>query len=176
MDVVGAVKAAVKIPVSVKLSPWFTALGHLAAQLEGAGADGLVLFNRFVHPDIDPVTGKVVHELHYSNPTEALNTLRWIGLLEGQFQGSLAAATGIHDAYGVARMLLAGADAVQVVSAFYRNGLGHIRTLNDGLTAWMDKMGHASIDEFRGSLSHRRFRDPSQFERAQYVKLLLGFE
>lgn len=176
VDVVASVKEQLSIPVSVKLSPWFTSLGHLAAQLHEAGADGLVLFNRFVHPDIDVNTGNIVHDLHYSNPTEALNTLRWIGLLHEQFKGSLAAATGVHDAYGVARMLLAGADAVQVVSAFYRNGLGHIRTLNDGLAAWMEKQGHKSLADFQGTLSQRRFLDPSRFERAQYVKMLLGFD
>lgn len=174
VQIVRDVKAAVKVPVAVKLSPYFTSLAHVARQLEGAGAQGLVLFNRFLQPDIslDRLAPQAVMTL--SSPTEALLPLRWMGLLHGRIQADLAASTGVYDAQGALKQVLAGAKVVQLASALVKNGVPHIGAMLRGMEEWMDHRGYGNLSEVRGLLSQREVSDPGQFERAQYVHLILS--
>ncbi len=173
-EVVASIVETVKIPVSVKLSPFFTALAHLVSRLERRGARGFVLFNRFLQPDISLERMSLQNVMPLSQPNEMLLPLRWIALLHGRVKADLAATTGIHDASGVAKQLLAGATVVQLASVLVNKGLAQIETIRDGLDAWMDKRGFSEIADFRGSLSQRVVRDPGAFERAQYVHLILS--
>ena len=176
LELVETVCDKVRIPVSVKLAPSFTSLANLVGKMDRLGVRGFVLFNRFFHPDIDVKTEKVVQRVHYSDRAEALLPLRWVGLLHGQVKADLVASTGVHEAEDVVKLLLAGAKAVQVVSALYQKKVGHIRTLRDGLAAWMDAKGYRTIDAFRAKLSQNTLPEPGLYERAQYIKLLLGFD
>jgi dihydroorotate dehydrogenase (fumarate) len=172
VEVLSAVKAAVSVPVAVKLSPFFIASGEVALRLDAAGADGLVLFNRFLHPDIDPDTLKLVPTLELSSPAEARLARTWISLLRQRVRGSLAATTGVEDAADVARYLLAGADAVMTASALLRHGVGHVGTLLAGLHEWMTWKGFDSVDSVRGLLSVPADTDPAAYARAGYVSVL----
>ena len=172
VDVLSAVKAAVSVPVAVKLSPFFIASGEVALRLDAAGADGLVLFNRFLQPDIDPDTLKLVPTLELSSPAEARLARTWISLLRQRVQGSLAATTGVEDAADVAKYLLAGADVVMTASALLRNGVGHVGTLLAGLHEWMTWKGFDSVDSVRGVLSVPADTDPAAYARAGYVSVL----
>jgi len=172
VEVLSAVKAAVSVPVAVKLSPFFIASGEVALRLDAAGADGLVLFNRFLHPDIDPDTLKLVPTLDLSSPAEARLARTWISLLRRRVQGSLAATTGVEDAADVARYLLAGADVVMTASALLRHGVGHVGTLLAGLHEWMTWKGFDSVDSVRGLLSVPADTDPVAYARAGYVSVL----
>jgi dihydroorotate dehydrogenase (fumarate) len=173
-EVVSSLVSTVRVPVAVKLSPYFTALGNVMARLERRGARGFVLFNRFLQPDISLEGLSVQNAMPLSSPSEALVPLRWIALLHGRVQADLAASTGVHDAAGAAKQLLAGATVVQVASALVRNGIPHLTRMRDGLEDWMDKRGFSELSDFRGSLSQRVVRDPGAFERAQYVHLILS--
>jgi len=173
LDVVAGVKSSVKIPVSVKLSPWYTSVANFAMRLQEAGVDGLVLFNRFYQPTINPDTEELELRLALSEAEETRLPLRWIAILSDVLDVDLAASTGVHTGKDVIRQLLAGAQATQVVSSVYRNGLDHITTMNRSLSEWMDDKGYEAIEEFRGSLSQRNVSDPYAFERAQYVALLM---
>ena len=172
VDVLSAVKAAVSVPVAVKLSPFFIASGEVALRLDAAGADGLVLFNRFLHPDIDPDTLKLVPTLELSSPAEARLARTWISLLRRRVRGSLAATTGVEDAADVARYLLAGADAVMTASALLRHGVGHVGTLLAGLHEWMTWKGFESVESVRGALSVPADTDPAAYARAGYISVL----
>ncbi len=173
-EAVQSILDAVKIPVSVKLSPFYTALANVLARLEGRGAKGFVLFNRFLQPDISLERMSLQNVMPLSQPFEALLPLRWIALLHGRVRADLAASSGVHDASGVAKQILAGATVVQVASALVKNGVQHIGHLRDGLEEWMDRRGFSSVEDFRGTLSQRVVRDPGAFERAQYVHLILS--
>jgi dihydroorotate dehydrogenase (fumarate) len=173
-EIVQSILGAVKIPVSVKVSPYYTALANALARLENLGAKGFVLFNRFLQPDISLDRMSLQNVMSLSHPTEALLPLRWIALLHGRIHADLAASTGVYDAAGVAKQLLAGATVVQIASALVKHGVPYLGTLRDGLEEWMDKRGFSSIDDFRGTLSQRVVRDPGAFERAQYVHLILS--
>jgi dihydroorotate dehydrogenase (fumarate) len=172
VDVLSAVKAAVSVPVAVKLSPFFIASGEVALRLDAAGADGLVLFNRFLQPDIEPDTLKLVPTLDLSSPAEARLARTWISLLRRRVRGSLAATTGVEDAADVAKYLLAGADVVMTASALLRHGVGHIGTLLAGLHEWMTWKGFDSVDSVRGVLSVPADIDPAAYARAGYVGVL----
>ncbi|HEY6746789.1 MAG TPA: dihydroorotate dehydrogenase-like protein [Mycobacteriales bacterium] len=172
VDVLSAVKAAVSVPVAVKLSPFFIASGDVALQLDAAGADGLVLFNRFLQPDIDPDTLKLVPTLDLSSPVEARLARTWISLLRQRVGGSLAATTGVEDAADVAKYLLAGADVVMTASALLRHGVGHVGTLLAGLTEWMAWKGFDSTTSVRGALSVSADTDPATYAREGYVSVL----
>jgi dihydroorotate dehydrogenase (fumarate) len=172
VDVLSAVKAAVSVPVAVKLSPFFIASGEIALRLDAAGADGLVLFNRFLQPDIDPDTLKLVPTLELSSPVEARLARTWISLLRRRVRGSLAATTGVEDAADVAKYLLAGADVVMTASALLRHGVGHVGTLLAGLHEWMTWKGFDSVDSARGVLSVPADTDPAAYARAGYVSVL----
>ncbi len=172
VEILEAVKGAVTIPVAVKLSPHFSSVGEVALRLDRAGADGLVLFNRFMHPDIDPQTLTVEPGVTLSSPVEARLPRAWIALLHGQVTGSLAATTGVERAQDVAAYLLAGADVVMTASALLRHGVDHVAVLLDGLEDWMLDKGFASLDDVRGLLAVPADADATAYERAGYVAAL----
>jgi dihydroorotate dehydrogenase (fumarate) len=171
-DIVSAVSTAVSIPVAVKLNPFFSAMGEMAGRLVSAGARGLVLFNRFYQPDFDLDRLDVAPTLELSSPAEIRLPLLWLALLHGRVEASLAATTGVHTASEVAKYVLAGADAVMTTSALLTRGPGHVRTMVDELSAWLDRKGFASVAQIRGSMSQRHVADPTAFERANYMKIL----
>jgi dihydroorotate dehydrogenase (fumarate) len=172
LEILRAVKASVTIPVAVKLSPFYSSLAHLAAELDAAGADGLVLFNRFYQPDIDPEALDVVLHLELSTSAELLLRLRWLAILCDHVRASLAASGGVHTARDAIKAIMAGADAVQMTSALLRRGPEHLAAVRRDLEAWMQEHGYESVAQMRGSLSLRRCPDPAAFERGNYVRLL----
>jgi dihydroorotate dehydrogenase (fumarate) len=172
VEILTTVKAVVKVPVAVKLSPYYSSTGEMAQRLDRAGADGLVLFNRFLQPDIDPETLTVTSGFGLSSPAEARLPRSWIALLAGQVDASLAATTGVEDAADVTRYLLAGADVVMTASALLRHGPGHAGVLLDGLSEWMARKGFATVADARGLLSVPAGTDEAAYERAGYVNAL----
>ena len=170
--VVRAVRSAITIPLAVKLSPYFSAFGEMAGRLVDAGANGLVLFNRFYQPDFDLDKLEVVADLELSTPLEIRLPLLWIAVLCSRLQASLAATSGVHSSAEVVKYLLAGADAVMTTSALLRNGAAHLRLLVDGLAGWMEDQGYASVAQMRGAMSQHNVADPEAFERANYVRIL----
>jgi dihydroorotate dehydrogenase (fumarate) len=169
VDVLARVKDAVTVPVSVKLGPYFSSTGEIALRLDGAGADALVLFNRFMAPDIDTETLTVVPGLALSRSVDALLPRTWIALLRGRVRSALAATTGVEDSTDVAKYLLSGADVVMTASALLRNGPEYATVLLDGLSAWMARKEFQSVDELRGMLSVPPGTDAAGYERAGYV-------
>jgi dihydroorotate dehydrogenase (fumarate) len=169
VDVLERVRAAVTVPVAVKLSPYFSSPGEMALRLDAAGADGLVLFNRFLQPDIDPEELVVLPKVNLSSPADARLAQTWIALLSGRVRASLAATSGVEVAADLARYLLAGADVVMTTSALLRHGPRYAAELVDGLAAWMTRKGFASLDEVRGLLAVPAAGDASEYERAAYV-------
>ena len=172
LDVVREVRRAIGIPLAVKLSPYFSSLANLAGQLVEAGANGLVLFNRFYQPDLDIDTMKVLPALELSTSTELRLPLRWIAILHRRWGISLAASTGVHTVEDVVKVLLAGADVAMMTSALLHNGPDHLRPVELGLRDWMDRHRYERIDQLRGQLSQRSVPDPATFERANYIKTL----
>jgi dihydroorotate dehydrogenase (fumarate) len=172
-DAVEQVKSEVKIPVAVKLSPFYSSMANVAAELDRRGAGALVLFNRFLQPDIDIEKEILWNRMTYSHPNEMRLPLRWIALLHGRLQANLAASTGAYSAEDVIKYILAGADVVQVASTLYRNGINYIGKILEGIGRWMDRKGYATLADFRGRLSQKDATDPFVFERAQYVELLM---
>tara|TARA_R110002020_G_scaffold34066_11_gene103531 strand:- start:24802 stop:25797 length:996 start_codon:yes stop_codon:yes gene_type:complete len=175
LDIVHAVVSAVKIPVAVKIGPYFSSPGNMAVKLVEAGASGLVLFNRFYQPDIDPMRLSVETSLDLSHAYEMRLPLLWIGVLAGRIDASLAATTGVERAEDVVKYLLAGADVVMTTSSLLRNGLSHMRVLSDGLKDWLGTRGLNSPDDIRGKLSHGNVADPEAYERANYIRTLQDF-
>jgi dihydroorotate dehydrogenase (fumarate) len=175
LHILEAVKSTVNIPVALKLSPFFSAMGHMAQRLDQAGADALVLFNRFYQPDIDINGLEVAPVLQLSSASEIRLPLLWTALLHGKIKASLGAATGVEGPDEVVKYLLAGADAVMTTSALLRNGPAYAATLVDGLKQWMEGHGFASLGQMRGSMSHAKVADPGAFERANYIRMLEGF-
>jgi dihydroorotate dehydrogenase (fumarate) len=173
--VLQAVKRAVKIPVAVKLNPYFSAMGHMAAQLVEAGADGLVLFNRFYQPDIDLTQLTLLPNLELSTPAEIRLPLLWIGVLSGRLRASLAASTGVESSDEVIKYLLAGADVVMTTSALLKHGAGHMKVLLDGLTSWLTARDLTKLDSIRGRMSQRNIADKAAFARANYIRVLQGY-
>ncbi len=172
IDIVQSVKAQVTVPVAVKLSPYFSSMGEMARQLDQAGADGLVLFNRFLQPDIDPETLAVVPAVGLSHPAEARLPCTWISLLRHQVRASLAATTGVAGPLEVVKYLLAGADVVMTASALLRHGPEHAGVLLDGLSGWMVRKGFTQVSDFRGLLAVRADADQASYERTGYVRAL----
>ena len=172
VDILTRVKTNVSIPVAVKLSPYFSSTGEVALRLDQTGADGLVLFNRFMQPDIDPETLAVLPTIGLSSPIEARLPRTWIAILHGRVHAALAATTGVEAAEDVAKYLLAGADVVMTASALLRHGPGHVGVLLDGLTEWMGRKGFATLDELRGLLAVPVGVDEVAYERAGYVTAL----
>ena len=171
VDVLIGVKQAVTLPVAVKLSPYFSSTGEMALRLDDAGADGLVLFNRFLQPDIDAETLTIGSVFGLSSPAEARLPRTWIALLRGRVSASLAATTGVENPADVATYLLAGADVVMTTSALLRHGPDHAGVLLDGLSEWMRRKGFATIDDLRGLLSVRG-ADPALQARGSYVSTM----
>lgn len=176
LDIVKAVKASVTLPVALKLSPFFSAVGHMAKQLDEAGADALVLFNRFYQPDFDLESRQVVRDLELSTPREIRLPLLWIATLHGKIRPSLAASTGVHSAREVVKYVMAGADAVMTTSALLANGIPYLGKLVDGLAEWMSAHGYASVAQMRGAMSQARVADPTAFQRANYIRILESYE
>jgi dihydroorotate dehydrogenase (fumarate) len=172
VEILTTVKAVVGVPVAVKLSPYFSSTGAMAARLDQAGADGLVLFNRFLQPDIDPETLTVTVRPGLSVPEEGRLPRTWIALLAGRVRASLAASTGVETAADVAKYLLAGADAVMTASALLRHGPGYASVMLDELSGWMARKGFRGIGELRGLLSVPASADGAAYERAGYVTAL----
>ncbi len=176
VQVVKQVKKAVKIPVSVKLSPFYTNTLNFIKKLDEAEVDGYVLFNRFFQPEIDIEQELFHYPWDLSNENDHQVTLRYAGLLYGNIDASICASRGISNAEDVIKMLLAGADVVQVVSAIYRNQPSFVTTIINDLTNWMNKKGYKSIDDFKGKLSRKNMKDPFSYQRAQYVDILMKSE
>jgi dihydroorotate dehydrogenase (fumarate) len=172
LDIAMSVKATVSVPIAVKLHPYFSSIAEMAQRLDNAGADGLVLFNRFLQPDIDEETLTVSAGFGLSNPAEGRLPRAWIALLAGHIRASLAATTGVYDAADVARYLLAGADVVMTASALLRRGPMYAAELLDGLVEWMSRKGFATLGEVRGLLSVPAGADGAAQERAGYVTQL----
>ncbi len=175
IDVLKAVKESVTIPVALKLSPFFSAIGNMARQFDEAGADALVLFNRFYQPDFDLDRMEVVPDLELSTPSEIRLPLLWIAVLYGRINASIAATRGVHSPVEVIKYLLAGADVVMTTSGLLRYGIGFLTTLVDGLQAWMEEKQYSSVAQMRGSMSQANCLDPSAFERANYIKILESY-
>ncbi|MGD0472122.1 MAG: dihydroorotate dehydrogenase-like protein [Candidatus Velthaea sp.] len=175
IDILRAVKQSVRIPIAVKLSPYFSAPFAFARRLQDAGADALVLFNRFYQPDIDLADLSLVADLQLSSKQEIRLPLLWTAVLAGRLKLSLAASTGLETSAEAVKYLLAGADVVMTTSALLRHGAGYMATLRDGLVTWMESNGFTSLDEFRGSLSQRQVTDPAAFERANYLHVLQSY-
>jgi len=171
-DILKAVKSEVTIPVAVKLSPFFTNFANMAKRLSEAGADGLVLFNRFYQPDIDLDTLEVKPNILLSTPMAMRVPLRWIAILYGRLKCSLAATSGIHRAPDVLKMLMAGADVTMLCSTLIRHGVGHIKIIESELVAWMEEHEYESVTQLKGSLSQKNCPAPSAFERAQYMRAI----
>jgi dihydroorotate dehydrogenase (fumarate) len=176
LDTLKTVRAAVKIPLAVKLSPFFSSIAHTAKQLCEAGADGIVLFNRFYQPDIDVEELEVKHRLELSTSDELLLRLRWIAVLSGQVKCSLAATGGVHTAIDALKAVMVGANAVQVVSCLLKHGPGKLTELRDGLAKWLTEHEYASLDQALGSMSLAKSPNPQAFERANYMRMLTGWK
>jgi dihydroorotate dehydrogenase (fumarate) len=174
VDVLRAVKAGTSLPIAIKLSPYFSATADMVRQLDRAGADAFVLFNRFYQPDIDLVTMRLRRDLDLSTPAEMRLPLLWIGVLAGHLRGALVATTGVDGVDQVVKYLLAGADIVMTASALLRHGTGYMRTLVDDLTEWLD-VRNVTLDGMRGRMSRQRLGDPVAFERGNYISILRGY-
>ncbi len=172
IDILKSVKKAVQIPVSVKLSPFFSNMANMAKKLDTAGADGLVLFNRFYQPDIDLENLEVEHSILLSTPQARRLPLRWVAILFGRVQASLAATSGIHTAFDTLKMLMAGADVTMLCSVLLRKGMAHIAVIEQELKQWMEEHEYESVAQMKGSMSQQKCPDPSAFERAQYMRLI----
>lgn len=172
LETVADVVQSVKVPVSVKLSPFHTSPAHFVSELEGVGAKGVVVFNRFYQPDFNIEDLEVLPQLKLSDSSELLLRLRWLAILSPNMQGSLAVSGGVHTTDDTVKALLAGAHTVQIVSVLLRNGPRILTTLVDGLKHWLTERGYESVDQLRGALNLKHCPDPSAFERANYIRIL----
>jgi dihydroorotate dehydrogenase (fumarate) len=175
-DILEGVRQSVKLPIAVKIGPYFTSLASVCQELCARGASALVLFNRFYQLDINIDKQMLVPGYHFSTPEEVNVPLRWISLLSGRVGCDLAAATGVHDASGVIKQLLAGASTIQICSTLYKHGIGHIANILSNLQLWMKKNHYESVSQFRGKLSQKESEMPELYERLQYVKALVGID
>ncbi len=171
-DVIESVKQSVDLPLAVKLSPFYTSPAHVIKELERRGANSVVMFNRFLQPDIDPDTESLVNEMVLSSPAELRVPLRWAALLYGRTTLDIAVNTGVHTGRDAIKALLAGATVVQVASTLLKNGIPYLSTMLMDIQNWMDEKGYESLGDYRGKVSQKNIEDPFGFERAQYVKLL----
>lgn len=172
VDIVQSVCQSVEIPVAVKVSPYFSNMAYMAKQMVNAGAAGLVLFNRFYQPDIDLDELEVTPNVLLSTPQAMRLPLRWVAILYGRLDASLAATSGIHQPEDVLKMLMAGADVTMMASALMRYGVDHLKTVEEGLRQWMIEREYESVTQMKGSLSQKNVADPSSFERAQYMRAI----
>jgi dihydroorotate dehydrogenase (fumarate) len=175
IDIVRTVRAATKIPLAVKLSPYFSNFANIAQRFDALGADGLVLFNRFYQPDIDLEKMEVTPNLTLSVPADMRLSLHWIGILYGKVRANLAATSGIYQAPDVIKMIIAGADVTMLCSALMRYGIEHIQKIEMETAAWLEDHQCSSLSEIKGRMSQKNCPDPSAFERAQYVRGLSSY-
>ncbi len=176
IELLKSIKQSIRIPVAVKLSPYFSAMSNMAKNLANAGADGLVLFNRFYQPDIDLTTLEINPCVNLSTSQEMRLPLRWIAILFGHVKASLAATSGIHDAEDVIKMLMVGADVTMMCSALLKHGPDHIKKVLSDMEEWMTENDYKSISQMKGSLSQKSVADPTAFERANYMKSLYSYK
>ena len=176
METLHSVKAAVSIPVAVKISPYFSSLAGFAKHLDENGADGLVLFNRFYQPDIDLENLEVMPNVLFSNPQSMRLPLRWIAILYGKIKADMAATSGIHSAEDVIKMMMVGAKITQMFAAIHMFGINHIKSVIRDIEQWMYHHEYESIEQMRGSMSHKSVANPGDFERANYMKALNTFK
>lgn len=176
IDIVTAVKEAVSIPVAVKISPFFSNMAYMARQLDKAGANALVLFNRFYQPDIDLEELELRPNVLLSTPQALRLPLTWIGVLYGRLKADLAATSGVHTHEDVIKLLMVGASVTMLCSALLRNGVRHLHHVEQGLRDWMEAHEYESVRQMRGSMSQLRCPDPGAFERAQYMRAVKGIE
>jgi len=174
LEIVEKVKKEVSIPVALKISYYFSNLGSMIQKLSGQGVSGLVLFNRYYSPDFDIEKIKVVHTNVFSTPGELALSLRWVALMSQKVDCDLAASTGVHDGEALIKQLLAGAKAVQVASALYKNGKGHIGTMLGELEEWMNRHGFGKLEDFRAKMSQEKSENPAVYERVQFMKYFGG--
>jgi dihydroorotate dehydrogenase (fumarate) len=172
LDVVKTIKGILKIPVAVKLSPYFSNMANMAKRLDEAGADALVMFNRFYQPDIDLETLEVTPHVLLSTPQEMRLPMTWIGILYSRIRANLAATSGIHTAEDAIKMIMSGADVTMMTSALLKHGIEHIRFVEENMVRWLEEHEYKSVSQMKGSLSQRNCEDPSAFERAQYMRAL----
>lgn len=175
LEVVEEVRQRIQIPIAVKLSPFYSALAHFAKQLVAAGADGLVLFNRFYQPDIDVEELEVERTLHLSDSSELLLRLRWLAVLSGNIEASLAVTGGVHSSLDAVKAVMTGAHAVQLVSALFRRGPEYLGGIRQRLEEWLVEHEYESLEQMRGSMSLVRCPDPAAYERANYMHILQGW-
>ncbi len=176
IDIVKSVKKSVSIPVAVKISPYFSNLANMAKRLDQAGANALVLFNRFYQPDIDLEELEIRPNVLLSTPQALRLPLTWIGILYGRVQASLAGTSGVHDAPDVIKLLMAGANVTMMCSALLRNGINHLHNVENGVVDWMEKHEYESVQQMQGSMSQLRCPDPGAFERAQYMRAVKSLQ
>lgn len=174
-DLVRHVKGSVRIPLAVKLGPHFSSIPHMARRLEQAGADALVLFNRFYQPDFDLEALEVTPNLTLSNPYELLLRIHWVAIVYGSIRADLAVTGGVHGAEEVLKAVMAGAKVAMTTSCLLKNGIEYLETILDRLVEWMETHEYQSIDQMRGSMSQQSVPDPSAFERANYMKVLSSY-
>jgi dihydroorotate dehydrogenase (fumarate) len=175
LDLVAAVKQSISIPLAVKVGPYFSAMANMGVRLAQGGADGLVLFNRFFQPDIDLDTLEARPQLHLSSPSELLTPLRWIAILHGRIEASLAATGGIHGSAALLKVLLAGADVGMIASVLYQKGIAEAGRILAGLKQWMEENEYSSVEQLKGSMSYENYPDPSAFQRGNYMKTLTSY-
>ena len=173
--IVRRVRAEIKIPIAVKMHPFFSSTAFMAKELSDAGANGLVLFNRFYQPDINLETLEIEPDVLLSTPMEMRLPLRWIAILHGRIKADLAATTGVYTAEDVIKMLLVGATVTQMFSALAKYGIGHIADVITNVKQWLEENEYESLDQMRGSMSYKNVSDPAKFERANYMKVLHSF-
>ncbi len=175
VEILKAIKKKIEIPVAVKLSPYFTSIANFAKRLDDAGANGLVLFNRFYQPDIDLEALEVRPDIILSSPLSMRLPLTWIGLLYNRINADLAATSGIHKAEDAIKLIMSGASVTMVCSVLLRYGIEHLRVMNQRMKDWMQEKGYDSLDSMRGSLSQEKCDNPSAFERAQYIRVVHSY-
>jgi dihydroorotate dehydrogenase (fumarate) len=176
IDTLKAVKNEVKIPVAIKLSPYFSSMSNMAKKLDDAGADALVLFNRFYQPDFDLENLEVVPNLLLSTSWEMRLPLRWVAILYGNIKAGLAATSGIHTAEDVIKVVMAGSDIAQICSELLTGGIGRVKEILSGVERWMEEKEYTSLQMMKGSMSQKSIAEPAAFERANYMKLLQSFK
>ena len=176
LDILKAVKSVIKIPAAIKLSAQFSSIGNMAKRLDDAGANGLVLFNRFYQPDIDLDALEVTPKVLLSTPQAMRLPLRWIAILHGRIKADLAGTSGIHTGEDAIKMLMVGANVTMLCSALLKNGIGHLRTVEQEMRNWMEKHEYESVSQMRGSMSQIKCGDPTAFERAQYIRAVTTYK
>ncbi len=175
-DVIENVKKQISIPIALKVSSHFSGLASMLKKLSWTGIQGLVLFNRFFNPDIDVDKRTVVPSNLYSNPQEISTSLRWIAIMAGKVQCDLCASTGVHDGKGVIKQIMAGAQAVQVCSVLYRNGLSYLESIHQEMKEWMEQNQYQKLAQFSGKMSHLNVESPAAYHRVQFMKHFAGID